>query len=357
MLNNVRARWAGVLMAGACVWASADAGAAPQLRDAAASAPPSVVRLAQANDAYRPPSTDNDGGGGGYGGSYGGSDGSYGVSYGGSGTYRPPSNGAARGDDAYRPQGSGSYDSAGGSGYGSGSAYNSGGRAGSGDAYRPPSSGGGYDQGYDRGVPPSGGYGEPYSAPREEAYRGGGGSDYYDDRGPRRRDGYDDRGDERSTYSKNEIVEAGHGFFGSISKGLASVIEHAFKKAGRPNGYILGEDAGGAFVAGLRYGEGRLHTKNAGSHKVFWQGPSIGYDFGGAGAKTMVLVYNLRDPSDVFHRFGGVEGTAYLVGGVSIQFLKYGDVTMAPIRAGVGLRLGANIGYLKYTRSPTWNPF
>jgi len=113
----------------------------------------------------------------------------------------------------------------------------------------------------------------------------------------------------------------------------------------------------GAFVAGLRYGEGRLHTKNAGSHKVFWQGPSIGYDFGGAGAKTMVLVYNLRDPSDVFHRFGGVEGTAYLVGGVSIQFLKYGDVTMAPIRAGVGLRLGANIGYLKYTRSPTWNPF
>lgn len=358
MFNDMRARWAGVLMASACMWASADAGAAPQLRDDAAGAPPSVVRLAQANDAYRPPSTDSYGSGGGYGGSYGGSDGSYGGSYGGSGTYRPPSNGAARGDDSYRPPASGSYDAAGGSGYGSGSAYNSGGRGGSGDAYRPPASGGGaYDQGYDRGVPPSGGYGEPYAAPREEANRDGGGSDYYDDRGPRRRDGYDDRGDDRSTYSKNEIVEAGHGFFGSISKGLASVIEHAFKKAGRPNGYILGEDAGGAFVAGLRYGEGRLHTKNAGSHKVFWQGPSIGYDFGGAGAKTMVLVYNLRDPSDVFHRFGGVEGTAYLVGGVSIQFLKYGDVTMAPIRAGVGLRLGANIGYLKYTRSPTWNPF
>ena len=150
---------------------------------------------------------------------------------------------------------------------------------------------------------------------------------YPEPRGP---EAYDDR----RYYSKNEIIAAGHGFFGSISQGLASVIEHAFKKAGRPNGYILGEDAGGAFVAGLRYGEGRLYTKDAGSHKVYWQGPSVGYDFGGAGAKAMILVYNLRDPSDVYHRFGGVEGSAYLVGGVSIQFQKHGDVVMAPIRGG-----------------------
>jgi len=188
--------------------------------------------------------------------------------------------------------------------------------------------------------PPSdaGGYGEPYHPPGEYS-------------GPPP----EDRAD--GTYSQGEILRAGHGFFGSVSRGLASVIEHAFAKQGQPNGYILGEDAGGAFVAGLRYGEGTLYTKDAGTHKVFWQGPSVGYDFGGEGSKTMVLVYNLRDPSEIYKRFAGVQGSAYLVGGVGIQFQTHGNVTLAPIRAGVGLRLGANIGYLKYTRSPTWNPF
>jgi hypothetical protein len=162
---------------------------------------------------------------------------------------------------------------------------------------------------------------------------------------------------DRRTYSRNEILDAGHRFFGSVSQGLANVVEYAFQKAGRPNGYILGEDAGGAFVAGLRYGEGTLYTKDAGAHKVYWQGPSVGYDFGGEGSKTMVLVYNLRHPYDIYNRFGGVQGSAYLVGGVSIQFQKNGDVLLAPIRSGLGLRLGANIGYLKYTRTPTWNPF
>ena len=161
----------------------------------------------------------------------------------------------------------------------------------------------------------------------------------------------------RGYYTQNEIVRAGHGFFGNVSSGLASAIEWAFQKAGRPNGYILGQDAGGAFVAGLRYGEGLLHTKDAGDHRVYWQGPSVGYDFGGEGSKVMVLVYNLRDPSDIYDRFGGVQGAAYLVGGVGVQLQKAGQVTLAPIRAGVGLRLGANVGYLKYTRQPTWNPF
>ena len=131
-----------------------------------------------------------------------------------------------------------------------------------------------------------------------------------------------------NTYEQNEIVAAGHGFFGAVSKGLASAVEYAFKSQGRPNGYILGEDAGGAFVVGLRYGEGTLYTKDAGDHKVFWQGPSVGYDAGGDGSKTMVLVYNLRDPSEIYDRFGGAEGSAYLVGGVSVQFQKYGDVTL-----------------------------
>jgi hypothetical protein len=159
------------------------------------------------------------------------------------------------------------------------------------------------------------------------------------------------------TFSRNEIVDAGHRFFGVITQGLATVIEHAFERQGRPNGYILGQDAGGAFIAGLRYGEGVLYTKDAGAYKVFWQGPSIGYDAGGDGSKVMVLVYNLRDPSDIYRRFAGVDGSAYMVGGVGLTFQKNGDLVTAPIRTGVGLRLGANIGYLKYTRVPTWNPF
>lgn len=281
--------------------------------------------------------------------------------------YRPPSesygrSGAARADDAYRPPG--------GDGRRYDDTYSSSDTARSGDAYRPPSqpAAGGYVDNYrsgrgyrDDGAGP-GGYGQPYTqgAPSDEPGEG------YD-RGPRSsRAAYDDepRGPRRepppaagNTYSQGEITAAGHRFFGSISQGLASVIEHAFNRSGRPNGYILGEDAGGAFVAGLRYGEGVLYTKDAGNHKVYWQGPSLGYDFGAEGSKTMVLVYNLRDPSEIFHRFGGIQGSAYLVGGVSIQFQQYGDVVLAPIRSGVGLRLGANVGYLKYTRSPTWNPF
>ena len=147
------------------------------------------------------------------------------------------------------------------------------------------------------------GYGEPYHAPGEyDGPRGEG--------PPPRDDGY----------SQNEIIDAGGRFFGSVSKGLASVVEYAFRKSGRPNGYILGTDGGGAFVAGLRYGEGTLYTRDAGAHKVYWQGPSIGYDFGGEGSKTMVLVYNLRDPSQIYERYGGVQGSAYIVGGVGIQY-------------------------------------
>jgi len=200
---------------------------------------------------------------------------------------------------------------------------------------------------------PPGGYGTPYEPPRDGVAddgvppRNGQGSD------PRQWD--ERRGD--GTYSRNEVLDAGHRFFGSISSGLAGAVEYVFQNAGRPNGYILGEDAGGAFIAGLRYGEGTLYTKDAGNHRVYWQGPSLGYDFGGEGSKTMVLVYNLRDISEIYNRFGGIQGSAYLVGGVGVQFQKYGDVVLAPIRSGVGLRLGANVGYLKYTRTPTWNPF
>ena len=185
-------------------------------------------------------------------------------------------------------------------------------------------------------------------------YPQGGGTETYQSNGYAS-EPLSDSGD--GTFSVEEISSAGHRFFGKVSVGFAKAIEYAFQKSGRPNGYILGEEAGGAFVAGLRYGEGILHTKDAGQHRVFWQGPSIGYDFGAAGSKTMVLVYNLRSPSQIYATFAGVDGSAYFIGGVGVTYLERDDLVLAPIRSGVGLRLGANIGYLKYTRQPTWNPF
>lgn len=223
------------------------------------------------------------------------------------------------------------------------------------DAYRPPQGGGGYSPAPYDPPPSSGGFGQPYSPPPGDGYQSGPRRPYMSGEDNARPPYRDERRD--GTYSSNEILAAGHGFFGSISQGLASVIEYAFKRQGRPNGYILGEDAGGAFVAGLRYGEGRLYTKDAGTHRVYWQGPSLGYDVGAAGSKVMVLVYNLRDPAEIYERFGGVDGSAYVVGGIGMTFQKRDHIVLAPIRAGVGLRLGANVGYLKYTPTPTWNPF
>lgn len=347
------------------------------------------ARPSRRDDSYRPPET-NAGPSGGFG-QQGGSDG---RPWDGDSRYsRPPPNGgyssgppndprysqpppASRdygGDPRYAPQPSGdpryaSPPSADPRSPGQQQAEtwrDGGGPARGNDAYRPPATGGfgddrqaGYQGGY-QGGPPGGpkgqpypgndggsGYGQPYSPPPA-----GPGSDqaYGDQRGYEERRG--------GTYSQNEVVNTGHQFFGSISEGLAKAVERIFRSQGRPNGYILGEDAGGAFVAGLRYGEGTLYTKDVGNHRVYWQGPSLGYDFGGEGSKTMVLVYNLRDPADMYARFGGVQGAAYLIGGVSVQFQTQELVTLAVIRSGVGLRLGANVGYLKYTRTPTWNPF
>jgi hypothetical protein len=160
-----------------------------------------------------------------------------------------------------------------------------------------------------------------------------------------------------SQYSTNEIISNGHRFFGSVSRGLAQVIEKAVSQWGLPNGYILGEEAGGAFVAGLRYGEGTLFTKNAGDLRVFWEGPTVGFDAGGEGARTMILVYNLPATQAVYQRFAGVDGSAYFVGGFGMTALTANNIVLVPIRSGVGLRFGANIGYLKFTRRPTWNPF
>ena len=158
-------------------------------------------------------------------------------------------------------------------------------------------------------------------------------------------------------FSPVELVDAGHRFFGGISRGLAEIVEKAVSQWGQPNGYILGEEAGGAFVGGLRYGDGTLYTKNAGDMRVFWQGPTIGFDAGADGARTMMLVYNLPRTDAIFDRFGGVDGSAYFVGGFGMTALTANNIVLVPIRAGVGLRLGANLGYLKFTSRPTWNPF
>jgi hypothetical protein len=158
-------------------------------------------------------------------------------------------------------------------------------------------------------------------------------------------------------YSSNEILDAGHRFFGGVSRGLASVVERAFSTWGQPNGYILGQEGGGAFIGGLRYGEGALYTKNAGDLKVYWQGPTVGWDIGGEGARTMMLIYSLPATRAIYQRFAGVDGSAYLVGGVGMTALTSGRIVVVPIRSGVGLRLGANVGYLKFTPQATWNPF
>lgn len=158
-------------------------------------------------------------------------------------------------------------------------------------------------------------------------------------------------------FAQNELIDAGHRFFGTVSRGLAQIVEKAVSQWGLPNGYILGEEAGGAFVAGLRYGEGVLYTKNAGDLRVYWQGPSIGFDAGGEGARTMMLVYNLPATPAIYQRFAGIDGSAYFVGGFGMTALTANNVVLVPIRSGVGVRLGANIGYLKFTQRPTWNPF
>ncbi|AZO76189.1 MULTISPECIES: DUF1134 domain-containing protein [unclassified Bosea (in: a-proteobacteria)] len=161
---------------------------------------------------------------------------------------------------------------------------------------------------------------------------------------------------ERS-FSQNELVTSGHQFFGNVSRGLALTIEEAVRRWGEPNGYVLGQEASGAFVGGLRYGEGTLFTRNAGDRKVYWQGPSVGFDFGGDGARTMMLIYNLPSVGALYQRFGGVDGSVYFVGGFGFTALTAGGVMVVPIRTGVGWRLGVNLGYLKFTPEATWNPF
>lgn len=161
---------------------------------------------------------------------------------------------------------------------------------------------------------------------------------------------------EEATYSQNEIYQKATGFFGSTTEGLAKAIEKVFADQGRPNAYIAGEEVSGAIGIGVRYGEGMLNRKAGGNRKVYWQGPTIGFDFGADASKMFILIYHLPDEKSLFQRFPAVDGSFYFVAGVGVNYQQSGDIIQAPIRTGVGLRAGVNVGYMHYTEDFSWIP-
>ncbi|GFM27610.1 DUF1134 domain-containing protein [Novosphingobium sp. PY1] len=163
--------------------------------------------------------------------------------------------------------------------------------------------------------------------------------------------------DNSTTYHEDDLIGAAEGVFGKGAKGLADVIKDLLAKQGEPNGYIVGREAGGAIAIGLRYGSGTLYHKVEGERPVYWTGPSIGFDAGANAGNAFVLVYNLYDTEDLYHRFGAGEGQAYLIGGFTVSYLRRGDIVLIPVRAGAGLRLGANVGYMKFSHKQRWLPF
>ena len=160
-----------------------------------------------------------------------------------------------------------------------------------------------------------------------------------------------------ATYQQDDLIGAAEGVFGKSAEGLGKLIEDILKKQGRPNGYIVGREVGGAFVFGLRYGSGTLNHKVEGKMPIYWTGPSIGPDAGANAGSTFVLVYNLYDTDDIYKRYSAGEGVAYLGGGFNASFLARGDVVLIPIRVGAGIRLGANVGYMRFSKKQRWLPF
>lgn len=159
------------------------------------------------------------------------------------------------------------------------------------------------------------------------------------------------------TYTQDEIVGAVSGFFGTTAAAVGSVVEKLFSDNGRPNAYIKGEEGSGALVVGLRYGQGQLQMKSGDAREVYWQGPTVGFDAGGNASKVFTLIYRLANPDDIYQRFPGVEGTAYFIGGIGVNYQESNGIRLAPMRAGVGFRAGANIGYLAYSRQRNILPF
>jgi hypothetical protein len=158
-------------------------------------------------------------------------------------------------------------------------------------------------------------------------------------------------------YTTDQLIATGNQFFGQVTGNIAEVIQEAVSRYGLPNGYILGQSVGGALIGGVRYGEGTLYTQNVGNYAVYWQGPSIGFDAGADASSTMMLVYNLPSVEALYTRFFGVNGAAYVVGGVGMTVLMRDNIVIVPIVSGVGARLGISVGYYKFTTEATWNPF
>ena len=164
-------------------------------------------------------------------------------------------------------------------------------------------------------------------------------------------------GDTSSTYREDDLIGAAEGVFGQGAQGVAEMIRKTLKDQGEPNAYIVGREAGGAFIVGVRYGSGTLYHKVEGQRPVYWTGPSIGFDAGANAGSTFVLVYNLYDTEDLYKRFPAGEGQAYAIGGLTASYLRWGDVVLIPIRVGAGLRLGINAGYMKFSKKQNWLPF
>lgn len=165
----------------------------------------------------------------------------------------------------------------------------------------------------------------------------------------------DEEGD--GTYTEGEIAEEVEDWLGISAEAAADVVESVFQDLGRPNGFIKGGETSGAIGFGLRYGEGDLALAGGGASQVYWQGPSLGFDTGGNASRVFTLVYGMQSTDEIYKRYPGVEGTAYYIGGVGINYQRRDDVTLVPLRAGVGLRLGANVGYLAYTTRRNILPF
>jgi len=192
----------------------------------------------------------------------------------------------------------------------------------------------------------------PASSPAPAAMPTSGGSP-----APTATDAPSDPAKPETTYHKDDLIGAAEGVFGKGAKGLADVIQDILKKQGEPNAYIVGREGGGALVVGLRYGSGTLFHKVEGQRPVYWTGPSVGFDAGASAGSTFVLVYNLYNTDDLYHRFPAGEGQAYLVGGFNVSYMRRGNIVLIPVRSGVGLRLGVNAGYMKFSTKHKWMPF
>lgn len=160
------------------------------------------------------------------------------------------------------------------------------------------------------------------------------------------------------TYTADDIIQKGADFFGVTTEAMAKAVETVLARYGRPNAYIAGSEGSGAVIIGLRYGEGDLYMKTSSAPvKVYWQGPSVGFDYGANASKVFTLIYNLPNPEAIFERFPGVEGSAYFVAGIGVNYQQNGRIILAPMRTGVGVRAGVNAGYLSYSKERNWIPF